>query len=87
MSCRVISGRLRRFIVGEIMTKREDDKRPTRWQVIRSVIAAAFGVQSRKNRERDFSHGDPVTFIIAGLVITALFVLILVGIVYLVLQA
>lgn len=68
------------------MTEREDDKRPTRWQVICSVIAAAFGVQSRRNRERDFSHGDPLTFIIAGLVFTALFVLTLVGIVYLVLQ-
>lgn len=69
------------------MTEDDSDKRPTRWQVIRSVIAAAIGVQNRKNRERDFMHGDPLTFIITGLVFTALFVLALVGIVYLVLQA
>ncbi len=60
-------------------------KKPTRLQVAWSVIAAAFGVQSSKNRERDFSHGDPATFIIAGLGFTVLFVLTLVGIVYLVL--
>lgn len=62
-----------------------ENKRPTRLQVALSVIAAAFGVQSSRNRERDFSHGDPLTFIVAGLVFTALFVLTLVGIVYLVL--
>lgn len=69
------------------MTEDEDDNPPTRWQVIRSVIAAAIGVQNRKNRERDFKHGDPLTFIIAGLIFTVLFVLTLVGIVYLVLQS
>lgn len=69
------------------MTEDEDDNPPTRWQVIRSVMAAAIGVQNRKNRERDFKHGDPLTFIIAGLIFTVLFVLTLVGIVYLVLQS
>ncbi|MEH6359055.1 MAG: DUF2970 domain-containing protein, partial [Pseudomonadales bacterium] len=35
----------------------EDKKQPqklTLWQIICSVFAAAFGVQSDKNRERDF---------------------------------
>ncbi|MEX2488252.1 MAG: DUF2970 domain-containing protein [Pseudomonadales bacterium] len=63
-----------------------DNNSPSRWQVALSVIAAAIGVQSRKNRERDFSHGDPVTFIIAGLIFTVLFVVVLLGIVYLVLN-
>lgn len=63
-----------------------DNKSPTRSQVALSVIAAAIGVQSRKNRERDFSHGDPVTFIIAGLIFTVVFVVVLLGIVYLVLN-
>ncbi len=50
-----------------------------------SVLAAALGVQNRKNRERDFTHGNPVVFIVAGLIFTVLFVLTLVGVVYLVL--
>ena len=49
-------------------------------KVIGSVLAAAFGVQSSKNRERDFKEGKFVTFIVAGIVFTAL----LVGTVYLV---
>ena len=43
-------------------------------QVVGSVLAAAFGVQSSKNRERDFNEGKFTTFIIAGVVFTALFV-------------
>lgn len=49
-------------------------------RVCASVLAAAFGVQSSKNRERDFKEGRFITFIIAGIVFTALFV----GTVYLV---
>ena len=51
-------------------------------QVIASVFAAAFGVQSSENRERDFKEGKFTTFIVAGLVFTVLFV----GTVYLVVQ-
>lgn len=58
--------------------RREERLNPL--QVIGSVLAAAFGVQSSRNRERDFKEGKFVTFIIAGLVFTALFV----GTVYLV---
>jgi len=46
--------------------------------VLKSVLAAAFGVQSNKNRERDFQHGKPVHFIIAGIVVT-LCLLLLIG--------
>ena len=49
-------------------------------RIIGSVLAAAFGVQSRENRERDFKEGRFVTFIIMGVVVTALFV----GTIYLV---
>lgn len=44
------------------------------WQVISSVLAAGLGVQSSKNRKRDFEGGSLVTFAIAGFVFTALFV-------------
>ena len=50
-----------------------------------SVMAAALGVQNSKNRERDFTSGNPLVFIAAGLIFTVLFVSILVGVVYLVL--
>ncbi len=43
-------------------------------QVVSSVFAAGLGVQSSKNRERDFQQGRAGTFIVAGLVFTALFI-------------
>jgi len=58
--------------------------RPTIWQVIMSVLAAALGVQNRKNRERDFTHGNPVVFIIAGVIFTALFIMTILSVVFLV---
>lgn len=57
----------------------------TFWQIAASTLAAAFGVQSSRNRERDFTRGRPVHFIIAGVVFTALFVLTLILVVNLVL--
>lgn len=53
----------------------EPGKSPTLWQVAQSVLAAAFGVQSNRNRERDFTHGRPGQFIALGLIFTVLFVL------------
>ena len=50
-------------------------------QLVQSTIAAAFGVQSSKNRKRDFAEGRASQFIIAGIVFTALFVGIMVLIV------
>ncbi|WOJ95862.1 DUF2970 domain-containing protein [Congregibacter brevis] len=43
-------------------------------QVVSSVFAAGLGVQSSKNRERDFQQGRAGTFIFAGLLFTALFI-------------
>lgn len=54
--------------------------------VLRSALAAGVGVQSGKNRTRDFTHGKAWVFIAAGIVLTALFVLALVGVVALVLR-
>lgn len=41
---------------------------------IRSALAAALGVQSSANRERDFEQGKPVHFIVAGLLVTLMFI-------------
>lgn len=61
-------------------------KAPTFWQVVQSVLAALFGVQSSKARERDFTQGKPWMYIVLGLIAVILFVLFLCGIVYLVLS-
>ncbi len=52
----------------------DSDEKPTLWQAIGSVLAAFFGVQKRANRERDFTRGNPVHFIIVGLLMTAAFI-------------
>ncbi len=56
------------------------------WQMLGSAAAAAFGVQSSKNRKRDFSRGKASHFILMGVGFTALFVLLMVGLVNLVLS-
>lgn len=55
----------------------DDPAPPTLWQTISSVAASFFGVQSARNRQRDFSRGKPVHFIIVGLLMTAAFVLVI----------
>lgn len=55
-------------------------------QVMGSVAAAFFGVQSDRNRQRDFRRGRPRDFLIIGALFTALFVLAVIGLVQLVLH-
>lgn len=51
-----------------------------------SVAAAAFGVQSDKNRSQDFSQSSPWPYIIAGVIFTLVFIGVLVVVVNLVLS-
>jgi hypothetical protein len=67
--------------------KPEQQKPPSMLEVAFSVIAAAFGVQSSKNSKRDFSTGNPLVFVVAGLIFTILFVITLIGLVNLILGA
>jgi len=56
----------------------EQQEQPLRFtELLQSVLAAAFGVQSGKNRSRDFSRGKPSQFITIGIIFTAVFVLLL----------
>lgn len=66
----------------------DDDggQRLTPWQIVFSTLAAAFGVQSSRNRQRDFTHGKASHFIAAGIILTLLFVLAVVLVVNLVLR-
>jgi hypothetical protein len=55
----------------------DDPQQPRQslWQTIASVGAAFFGVQSSKNRQRDFKHGKASHFVAIGLVATGVFIL------------
>jgi len=58
------------------------------WRAVASsVLAAAFGVQSSKNRERDFARGSPARYLIMGIVGTLLFVITMYVVVRLVLKS
>jgi uncharacterized membrane protein YidH (DUF202 family) len=61
------------------------EEKPSLWQVVMSVLAALFGVQSAKSRERDFTKGNPWVYVVVGLVLVTLFVLLLVVVVKVVL--
>ena len=56
------------------MAEPPSQKPPTVWQTVASVAASFFGVQSSKNRERDFKHGKASHFIVIGLLATATFI-------------
>ncbi|HDS1733855.1 MULTISPECIES: DUF2970 domain-containing protein [Pseudomonas] len=61
-------------------------KPPTFWQMLQSILAAALGVQSGKNRARDFNHGKASHFIALGVLFTLVFILVLIGLVQLALH-
>lgn len=67
------------------MSDDEQQKPLTFKQMLQSVLAGALGVQSGKNRTRDFSQGKPSHFILLGVGFTVLFVLAILGLVKLVL--
>jgi len=46
---------------------------------IKSALAALIGVQSEENRQRDFSSDSSTPFILAGVIITIVFVVSLIG--------
>ena len=55
--------------------------KPGLLQVIQSVLASAFGVQSHKNYQKDFSQPDVQVYITVGVVFVILFVLSLIALV------
>ena len=55
--------------------------------LIGSLFAGAFGVQTKKNRDRDFKQGKFHHFIIGGIIFAIIFVLAVAGIVKLVMSS
>lgn len=50
-------------------------KDPTLLDTLKSVLWGMFGVQSARNRERDFTRGKPMHFVVIALLVTTLFIL------------
>ncbi len=68
-------------------TEENKEKKVSPFALMGSVVASAFGVQTSKNRERDFQHGKFHHFVIAGIIFAVLFVLAVAGIVKLVMSS
>ena len=54
-------------------------------RAVTSVFAAFLGVQSEANRRRDFTQGRFSVFVVAGIVLTVMFLLTVYGLTQLVL--
>lgn len=59
------------------MNKHSSNQGTGFFNVLKSAMAAAFGVQSSRNRERDFTKGKPIHFIVAGIILTLSFLLLI----------
>ena len=44
-------------------------------KIILSILSSFIGIQSNKNRERDFKSNNPLHFIIAGVILTLVLIL------------
>ena len=55
--------------------KKDAARAPSFIDVLGSVLASMFGVQSNRKREEDFTHGKPSQYIIIGLIVTVVFML------------
>jgi hypothetical protein len=55
--------------------------KPGFFDIVLSVIAAAVGIQSSRNRIRDFGGGSATPYIIGGVIFTILFILAIVAVV------
>ena len=52
--------------------------KPGIWQIIKAVLAGAIGVQSNKNREKDFQSHSIWPFVFGGVLFTVIFVILLI---------
>jgi Protein of unknown function (DUF2970) len=64
----------------------DQQQAPSFLNVLGSVMASMFGVQSSRRREADFTRGKPIHYILVGLLVTLVFILTVWGVVKLVLS-
>ena len=53
---------------------KQKDQQPAFGSIVMSTLAAAFGVQSSKNRERDFVKGNFKAYVVSGIIFVILFI-------------
>jgi len=75
------------FGQSEAVLSEQKQSKPGFWQIVLSVLAAALGVNSRRNQERDFQSSTPMPFIVGGVIFGVIFVVTIVLIVMLVLES
>jgi len=56
------------------MTDNPQEQKPGFGSVIMSTLSAFIGIQSSKNRERDFAKGNFKAYVASGLIFTVLFI-------------
>lgn len=56
------------------MSDKQQEQKPGFGSVILSTLSAFIGIQSSKNRERDFAKGNFKAYVISGLIFTVLFI-------------
>lgn len=66
--------------------EREARRSLSLWEMITTTLWAVLGVQSSRNRERDFTRGKATHFIVAGILFTAAFVVLMILLVNLILS-
>ena len=65
----------------------KDDEKVSFLSMVQSVIAGIFGVQSDKNREKDFNKGDASQFIALGIAATVILLITMILVVRSVLES
>jgi uncharacterized membrane protein YidH (DUF202 family) len=68
-------------------TEQPPQKSPSVFSVTLSIILSLIGAQRRKTLENDIAHGKVSTFIIAGVIVVALFIFMVCSLVKAVLPA
>ncbi|NQD38939.1 DUF2970 domain-containing protein [Permianibacter sp. IMCC34836] len=68
-------------------TPEQEPQRPGVLNMLQSVAAAAFGVQSEKKRQQDFQHGKPGDYIALGVIFVIVFIVTLIVVVNMVLSS
>lgn len=56
--------------MSELKESGQNARSPSFFQMVGSILASFFGVQSHENRERDFTHGKAKYFILVGILMT-----------------
>ena len=71
----------------DVQQPQNPPRKPGVLKIMQSMLAGAIGVQSDKRRQEDFASHSAAPYIIAGLLFTATFVIVLIIIVKLVLAS